>query len=81
MAHYEIDPTFGFPVTNHSVEIAELRWRAERPGIDELEAAALKAAADLLYCHDETGISLDAWDGPAALVNLLLGQRFLPNHV
>lgn len=81
MAHYEIEPTFGFPVPNHSEEIAELLWRAARPGIDELEAAALKTASDLLHCHDQTGISLDDWEGPATLVNLLLSGRFLPNHV
>lgn len=81
MAHYEICPTFRFPLTNHSEEIAELRWKADRPGLDPLEAAALRAAADLLVCHDETGISLDDWPGPGSLVNLMLGKPFLRNHV
>ena len=81
MAFYEICPHLGIPLTNHTDEIAELRWRADRPGLDDLEAAALRAAADLLECHDATGISLDDWEGPGALVNLLLPKRFLHNHV
>ncbi|GAA3600627.1 hypothetical protein GCM10022199_00020 [Marihabitans asiaticum] len=81
MAHYEICPQSGIPLTNHSEEIAELRWRADRPGIGELEAAAFQAAVDLLECHDATGISLDDWEGPASLVNLMLRGRFLPNYV
>lgn len=34
------------------------------------EVVILKAAADLLECHDDTGISLDSWPGPRALVEL-----------
>ena len=81
MAFYEVCPHLGIPLTNNSEEIAELRWRADQPGLPALEAAALRAAADLLFCHDETGISLDDWEGPGSLVNLVLDGRFLHNYV
>jgi len=36
------------------------------------EALILDAAADLLECHDATGVTLDEWSGPKALVHAAL---------
>lgn len=81
MANYEICPVHGLPVTNHSEEIADLRWRADHPDKTELEVAALHTAADLLERHDECEISLNRWTWPGALVSLLIGRGVLKNDL
>lgn len=81
MAHYEICPTHGVPLTNHSEEIADLRWRAEHPENEELEIAALHTAAELLEQHDACEISLNRWTWPGALVSLLVGRAILKNDL
>lgn len=81
MAYVEYRPGSGMHHTNHSVEIEELRRRALMADLSELESAACVAAADLLVCHDDTGISLDDWHGPARLMRLALRGDFLKNHV
>lgn len=81
MARYEICPRHGLPITNHSEEIADLRWRADHPDNDELEIAALQTAADLLESHDAAEISLNKWMWPHALVSLLIGRDVLKNDL
>ena len=58
--------------TNHAGAIATIRAEANRLSSSTPTAIALRAAADLLEVHDATGISLDNWDNPAALVNWAL---------
>lgn len=70
-------PAYGFRTTDHSDEILDLRALATTRFLSPLEAAAIVAAADLLEAHDETGITLDDWYGPARLVTLVLGRPFL----
>lgn len=88
--------------TDHSDEIAEM-YRLAREMMETtdpaeatveqaLTIATLRCAAALLEVHDDTGISLDKWDGPDDLVNyglwIAAGMKpedrdlhFLPNHV
>ena len=73
--------------TDHSEEIRALRdaWLAQTERQSHRTAILYRAAADLLEVHDETGISLDDWDGPRNLVNLALSDLglggVLPNGV
>lgn len=72
--------------TDHSKAIAAIRKRIQQDvdvmanpafmatstGKMEYELVILAAAADLLQAHDDTGLSLDNWAGPLALVQLAL---------
>lgn len=69
-----------YRTTDHRREIRALRERARAGDPDSLETYALAAAAELLAAHDETGISLDGWTEPRALVEMLLEHPILPNH-
>ncbi|MDE9365427.1 hypothetical protein PZ938_07400 [Luteipulveratus sp. YIM 133132] len=71
----------GYRTTDHSEEIARLRTSARFPEHTLLERRARRAAAELLVCHDGTGISLDDWDGPRDLIEYLLGHPILKNQV
>lgn len=57
--------------TSHADEIAGLRDHALQ----------LALAADLLEAHDETGISLDAWQAARAFVERHIGKPILENGV
>lgn len=95
-----LSPPVNCRTTDHSDEIRRLRDIADQmsvvvpaPGTNaralmdwELRLAAVKCAASLLECHDDTGISLDDWSpGPKDLVNVVLEQyemgELLENHV
>lgn len=67
--------------TNHSVAIKRMRDKADelrhaglvlhlRP---EQQALILRVAADLLECHDDTGINLYAWPNPLKFVEAWSG--------
>lgn len=45
-----------------------------------LDVVVLDAAADLLECHDATGVTLDDWTGPKALVHEALAMIGLEPH-
>lgn len=66
--------------TDHAGEIAWLRLEGITTG-ERLRSLAFMTAAELLQGHDETGISLDNWDAPRALVEHLLGHAILENGV
>ena len=77
--------------TDHSAEIAVLRRTAETLDIKGLldnpdapasiESLTYYLAADLLGCHDDTGISLDNWLAARQLVERLTGTPVRENHV
>jgi hypothetical protein len=81
-------PATHFRTTDHSTEIEHLRNDAllfsARYGATSAQAVISAAAADLLECHDATGISLDNWKGPRALVEYALSGdnlTFLENGI
>lgn len=77
-----IGGTYVSTMTDHTDEIAALRADSmalvrtvdpEQATDDQaLRCAAMMTASDLLEAHDATGISLDTWAGPRALVELCL---------
>lgn len=67
-----------YRTTDHSGEIAWLRLQGVTEP-DRLRALAYLVAADLLQGHDETGLSLDEWEAPRELVELMLGHPVLDN--
>lgn len=77
-----------FDYTDHSVEIAELRYQAacmrERdlePGYNRARyIEALEAAAALLEVHDDTGIVLDNWWPVRQFIEGLIGKKVLPSE-
>jgi len=68
----EILSEYDQPMTDHSAEIALLR---------QSPVTAHRAAADLLECHDATGISLDEWGPVRQLVEEAIEGPILENHV
>lgn len=71
--------------TDHSTDIELLRnaaaqWKTGEQ--DSMAFAMYSCAADLLEDHDRSGISLNYWDGPRALVEVALkrvnGGTFIP---
>lgn len=71
----------GYRTTDHADEIATLRRAADDAGLSTADRLACAAAAALLVCHDDTGISLDDWDEPRDLVEHLLGRPILRNRM
>lgn len=71
----------GYRTTDHRAEIHLLCATADEPHRSELERLARRCAAALLVCHDDTGISLDDWEEPRALVEYLLATPILTNGV
>lgn len=75
------------PRTDHSGSIAQLRSVAdlhlEEPSTEHSKQHALnlQLAADLLELHDDTGISLDAWDSARQFVERYIGASIQENHV
>lgn len=71
--------------TDHSKDIADLRRRAAAfrgpRNVQTTHSNDLECAAALLECHDETGISLDEWDGPRQFVEQYIGHPIQENGV
>lgn len=65
--------------TDHSEEIARLRERATRK--ERYDQLVYLLAADLLEAHDESGISLDAWQPARDLVELLIGDDIIESDI
>lgn len=74
------DAAHQFRTTDHREEIIHLRAVA-RTSSDKLIEVIFETAAELLQSHDETGISLDEWEAPRTMVELLLGEPILRNNV
>jgi hypothetical protein len=72
-----------FRTTDHSEEIGHLRQigqemsRSTDPDTIR-EGVVVLAVAELLVCHDHTGISLDQWPEVRTLVETVLAEAGLP---
>lgn len=79
MARHLGRSTWG-PTTDHRDEIAMLYLLCDEASDSEV-AREFRLAAELLWAHDDTGISLDDWPTARQFVEHRLGCPVLPNLI
>lgn len=72
--------TYMSEYSDNRIEVGLLRQRAELMP-DGLRKLAYLASADLLECHDDTGISLDDWTAVRNLVEFCIERSIDENGV
>lgn len=66
--------------TDHSEEVSWL-WTESTKQSDRDRQLEFMLAAELLQCHDETGISLDDWPVARQFVERRLAKDIIPNLI